>query len=116
MTKPREPLIFSMGLIVLGVAWLLNSFEVLPGINWVWTLPLGILGLATLAIGGLNKVTVVIGPFLMIASVLSILRQQDRLSANHEIPLLMIVLGGLMLVSYLAPLAPPAWMLDQPKG
>jgi hypothetical protein len=109
MSKSKEPLILSGAMIILGLAWLLNSFQVIPGVNWVWTLPLGALGLITLGFGGFNKVTVVIGPFLMIASVLSVMRQTDRLSADREVPLLMIVLGLLMLASYFLPLPIPDW-------
>ena len=109
MSKSKEPLLLSGAMIILGLAWLLNSYDVIPGVNWVWTLPLGALGLIALAFGGINKVTVVISPFLMIASVLSVMRQTDRLSADREVPLLMIVLGALMLAGYFLPLPLPDW-------
>jgi hypothetical protein len=108
MSKSKEPLILAGGMIILGLAWLLNSFDVIPGVNWVWTLPLGALGLITLGFG-INKVTFVIGPFLMVASILSVMRQTDRISADREVPLLMIVLGVLMLASYFLPLPLPDW-------
>jgi hypothetical protein len=112
MLKEREPLLFASGLVVVGAAWLLNSFEVIPGVEWVWTLPLGVMGIIALA-WGINKVTVVVGPFLIVASVLSILRQTDRLRGDHEAPILMIVLGVLMLVSYFSRLPVPPWVNQQ---
>jgi hypothetical protein len=84
--------------IALGITWLLNVMEIMPGVNWIWTVGLAAAGLITLFIGGINKLTVVIGPFLMIASVCSLLRQLDKLPIDREVPILTIILGVLMLI------------------
>jgi hypothetical protein len=55
--------------IVLGVTWLLNILKVLPGIDWIWTVGLAAVGVLTLLVGGINKLTVVVGPFLMVGSI-----------------------------------------------
>jgi len=85
--------------IVLGVTWLLNILKVLPGVDWIWTVGLAAVGVLTLLVGGINKLTAVIGPFLMVASICSLLRQLDVLPIDREIPILTIVLGMLMLVA-----------------
>lgn len=113
MSPPKQPLIGSILLIILGSGWLLNNLNLIPGINWIWILGLGVLGVITIAFGGINKLTVIGGPFLMIASVLSTLRQTGRLELDHEIPILMIVLGLLTFVSYVAPIPEPSWYAAQ---
>jgi hypothetical protein len=93
--------------IIVGVTWLLNVLEILPGVDWLWTVGLAAAGILSVAIGGLNKVTVVTGPFLVVASVCSLLRQTNRLAMDREIPILVIVLGVLMLISQLSRLPIP---------
>lgn len=88
--------------VVVGVTWLLNVLEIVPGVDWMWTVGLAAVGILTLAVGGLNTLTVVTGPFLIVASVCSLLRQTNRLLVDREIPILVIVLGLLMLVSQLS--------------
>ena len=83
--------------------------------NWIWTLGLGLAGLMILGMGGLNKLTIVTGPFLIIASVFSILRQTGRMSIDREVPILVIVFGVLMLISQLMPLPPAGWSQARPR-
>jgi hypothetical protein len=87
--------------IIVGVTWLLNVLEIMPGVDWMWTVGLAAAGILSVVVGGLNKVTVVTGPFLVVASVCSLLRQTNRLAVDREIPILVIVLGVLMLISQL---------------
>jgi hypothetical protein len=58
---------------------------------------------------------VVIGPFFLVASMLSVLRQTGRMDANVEVPCLVILFGVLLLVSQLSTLPTPDWMLEE-KG
>lgn len=97
----------SLLVIAVGVAWLLNTMQIIPGVNWVWTIGLAASGLLILALGGFNKLTIVVGPFLVIASVSSLMRQQGRLPAEREVPLLVIALGALMLLSAMSSLPRP---------
>ena len=90
--------------IALGTAWLLNSRGVIPGVNWIWTGGLGVAGLLILVMQGVNKLSIVVGPFLLIGSVFSILRQTGQITLANEVPILTIVLGVLMLFAHLAPI------------
>jgi len=97
-------------IIALGVGWLLTTMNVLPGVNWVWISALGAAGLLALALGGLDRVTIVVGPILLVASFFSLLRQTGRLSAEIEVPCLVIAIGVLLLLSRVLPLREPAWL------
>lgn len=109
MTASRQPLTFAISLIALGAGWLLNNLKIAPDINWIWTLGLGIFGIFVLVVGGIHKVTIIIGPFLVIASALSYLRQSGRLDAAFELPGLTTLLGVLLLVAHLRFIPPPPW-------
>lgn len=62
MQSDKVSLILPILLITLGIGWLLTTLGVGPGIDWVWTLALAVIGVLTIALGGLDKVTVVLGP------------------------------------------------------
>ncbi len=94
----------------LGVTWLLNVLKIIPGVDWIWTSALAITGIMVLVFGGLNKLTVVIGPWLLAASVCSLLRETGRLEVNREVPILTILLGLLMLIAELMKLPMPRCM------
>ncbi len=117
MKKTKAGLIIPILIIGLGVAWLLTNLKILPGVDWVWTGGLGLCGILTLALGGMNKFSVVVGPFLLVGSIFSILRQTGRLSVDLELPILFIVFGVLLLASYLLPLPLPDFLRpeDEPK-
>src|SRR4051794_41642376 len=86
-------------LITLGVGWLLTTIGVVPQVDWVWTLGVGLIGILSFVLGGFDKVTFVVGSFFLLASFLSILRQTGRLGVDIEIPVLVIVAGGFVLFS-----------------
>ena len=94
-------------IILVGTAWLLNVLDIIPGVDWVWPIGLAAAGIVTVARGGINRHTIVIGPFLIAASVCSVLRQTHRLPADREVPILIIVLGVLLLLACLLRLPPP---------
>jgi len=112
MDSRKTTIASAVAIIALGVAWLLNNVGVLPAVEWIWTLGLAVTGILIVAIGGLDKATVVVGPFLVIGSFFSILRQTGKISISYEIPILVIIFGLLLLVTVLLPLKPPAWLLD----
>ena len=85
-----------------GVAWLLNTLDVMPGVNWIWTAGLAASGAFMLMLCGVNKLTIVLGPFLMIASVFSLLRQRGTIDIDQEVPYLVISIGVLLLFSALS--------------
>lgn len=103
-------------IITVGTGWLLNTLQVIPDINWVWTLGLAGVGALTLILDGLNRVSIIVGPFFLVASVLSVLRQTQIISQELEVPCLVIVFGVLLLASRLSNLPAPRWILEQPPG
>jgi hypothetical protein len=103
-------------IIVVGVGWLLTAQGFGPGINWVWTLGLGVVGILTFVLSnGFDKVSVVIGPFFLMASLLSALRQTGQLNLDTEVPLLVISIGVLLLVAHLPVIPKPAWFVEPPQ-
>jgi len=69
MAASKKGLVLSALIVVVGVGWLLNVLTIVPGVNWAWTLALAAIGVLVLA-AEFNKITAVIGPFLLAASVL----------------------------------------------
>ena len=89
-------------LVAVGVGWLLTNLGFVPGIEWAWSLGLIAGGILTLVIRGLNKGSIVIGPFLIICGLLSIARQSGMIDLKIEIPCLVIAIGALLLISRLS--------------
>jgi hypothetical protein len=104
--KAKE-LIAPILVIALGITWLLNILNIMPGVDWIWTVALAAVGVITLLLGGINKLTVVVGPLLMISSVCSLLRQIGTLPIDREVPILTIILGTLMLLVQIIDLPMP---------
>ena len=102
--------------IVLGIGWLLNVQGVLPKVDWIWTCGLAAAGILILAVYGLDKLTGVLGPFLIVSSICALLRQTGRLSADKEIPILTIVLGVLLLIVNVFKVRTPEAMKDEKPG
>lgn len=102
--------------VVVGIAWLLTAHGVLPAVSWAWTLGLALAGLFSFVYLGFNTVTVVLGPFLLIASIFSVLRQTGTIPLSTELPLLFIVLGLLMFLPQLFPVPKPSWLLEEDSG
>lgn len=110
--KPKGPIVLSLLIITVGVGWLLTTLAVAPGINWVLTLSLGMIGvLAFVTSGGIDKVSVIVGPFFLIGSILSLLRQAKILTIDVEIPICVILIGLLMLVAQLQIIPLPKWFI-----
>jgi hypothetical protein len=107
--------ILAVLVIALGIAWLLNTLGVIPGVDWLWTGGLGVAGILVMAANGINKFSFVIGLFLLVSSVFSVLRQTGRLRADIEIPVLFIIFGVLMLLSLLLPLATPEFLREEQR-
>jgi len=110
MKANKNGIVVPVLIIGLGAAWLLNVLHFVPGVDWLWTGGLGVCGILVVAIGGVNKLSVVLGPFLLVGSVLSVLRQTGRLSGAIEVPVLFIVFGALLLLAHLLPLRLPEFL------
>ena len=93
--------------IIVGLTGLLNTLNIIPEVDWAWSIGLATVGILSVAVGGFNKVSILTGPFLIIASVFSAMRQTGRINIDFEVPILVIVLGVLMLISQLSKLQLP---------
>jgi hypothetical protein len=110
MNARKKSVIFAVATITIGAAWLMNSMNILPGVEWIWTLGLAVTGALVIAVYGLDRVTVVAGPFLFVGALFSLLRQMDMMAVKYEAPALFIIFGLLVLVSALSRLKPPSWL------
>ncbi len=111
--KPSKgPFVLSILIITVGVGWLLSARGIGPGIDWVWTLGLGVVGFLTFILsGGVDKVSIVLGPFFLVSSVLSILRQTNRLKLDTEMPVLVILVGVLLMIAQTRLVPHPSWII-----
>ncbi|MBL9094843.1 MAG: hypothetical protein JNL96_26725 [Planctomycetaceae bacterium] len=114
----KGPLVLWLLIITVGVGWLLSARGIGAEINWIWTLGLGVVGILTFVIsGGLDKWSIIVGPFFLASSVLSILRQTGKLPFDTEVPVLVIFVGVLLLIAQTSLIPPPQWFqpLDAKK-
>lgn len=51
----KRTLLVPLLLITVGTGWLMTTLGIAPGIDWVWTLGLAVVGLATFALSGVNR-------------------------------------------------------------
>jgi hypothetical protein len=112
MTNKAKSLAAPVLIITLGLGWLLTVNNLMPGVNWIWVLGLAVTGILILTVGGVDKVTFVVGPFLISATFFSLLRQTGRISVDTEVPTLVIVFGVLMLLAKLLPVPVPKWIVE----
>lgn len=106
-------LIVPILMITAGSGWLLTIHKFIPGVDWIWTLGLGVVGILILAMGGIDKVNIVSGPLLVICSGLSVLRQTGGISVETEIPILVIIAGVLVLIARSLPIPMPKWAVEE---
>jgi len=110
VSNNKAKLVIPILIIVVGIGWLLTALGVGPGINWLWTLGLGVVGILIFVVSkGIDKVSVVLGAFFLLASLLSVLRQTGQLSVDIEVPVLVISIGILLLVAQLPAIPKPIW-------
>lgn len=55
-----------------------------------------------------------IGPLLIVASFLSVLRQTERMHFDHELPVLVILRGLLLLIARSKHVPVPKWFFEVP--
>ena len=115
MTPEKRTLILPVLMLAVGAGWLLTELDVVPRVNWIWTLGLGGVGLLAFVVGGLDKVTIVVGPFFILAAGLSVLRQTGDLRPEIEVPVLVIAAGVLLLVARSPAVPFPKFLIEEPK-
>jgi len=108
MKKLGKQYVIPVMVIAVGIGWLLNVHDLIPKVDWIWTIVLAAAGILMLTVGGLDKLTFVAGPFLIISSICSVLRQTGRLDLNKEVPILTIIFGVLLLAANMLKLPSPS--------
>lgn len=110
--RSQGPFVLSILIITVGVGWLLSAQGIGRGIDWVWTLGLGVVGFLTFVLsGGCDKFSAVLGPFFLVSSLLSVLRQTGQLDINTEMPILVIAVGVLLMVAQTRYVPLPSWFI-----
>ena len=103
----------SVLIMLFGLFWLLSELGILPPFTWVWTLGLVSTGVLTLWLGGINQRTLVIGPYLMVCAVFSVLRQTQTIDLRLEIPSLVIAFGVISFIVILLGYTQPDIVEDE---
>jgi hypothetical protein len=86
-------------LIAVGLGWLLWEFRLFPDIDWVISLAFIAAGVALMAIDGINKNTIVVGPFLIGIGAAWLLHDRYGTHWRYIVPVMLVFLGLLMLVA-----------------
>jgi hypothetical protein len=103
-------LILGFLLVGLGGGWLLSSLGFIPPVDWAWTLGLAVVAVLAVALSGFDKVSFVVSGFFGLASMCSILRQVGAMTADVEVPLLVLAAGLLLLVARSEGIPSPRWI------
>jgi len=108
--QDRSSLVLGILLVGLGGGWLISSLGFIPPVDWAWSIGLAVVGVVTVALCGFDKVSLVVGGFFIIASVLSVLRQVDVISIDVEVPILVLSAGVLILLARSKAIPTPRWI------
>lgn len=101
LTVSKSSLAIPILIIVIGAGWLLSASakELDTGLYWLWSIGLAVAGVAVMASRGVDKVSIVIGPFFLLAALLPPLWQGKDLSLDIELAGLVLANGVLMLLA-----------------
>ena len=102
-------------LIVMGSLWFIKSIDLMPETSSIIAIGLAVLGLVVLITDGINKQSLVAGPFLMYLGAAVYLYYEAWFGISHILSVGMVGLGSLLLISrsslvpdkYARPLFPP---------
>lgn len=96
------PVVIAVLLILFGAFWLFDALHWIRGVRWLWSIGLAACGLLIFGAGGFNKKTWLIGGYMFILCLFSVIRLTGHISLEVEIPSLVISFGALLLVVTLA--------------
>jgi hypothetical protein len=116
MNSRKPAIAISFLIVALGVAWLLNAKGVMPQLDWVWIIGLGVSGILLLTVTRLDRFNFVAGLSLIVSSVLAALRQGGTITVNIEAPVLFITVGILLLLAQLLPLPSSSTPAEKPPA
>ncbi len=86
-------------LIAVGLGWLLWELRLFPDVDWIISLGFIAAGIAVMVIDGINKNSVVIGPFLIAIGIAWLVHDRYGTHWRFIIPVMLVLLGALMLVA-----------------
>jgi hypothetical protein len=86
-------------LIVVGLGWLLWEFRLFPDVDWIIGIGFIVGGIAVLALDGLNKNSVVVGPFLVAIGLAWLAHDRYGTQWRYIVPVMLVLLGALMLIA-----------------
>ena len=86
-------------IVIVGIFWLLMALNILPPFAWVWSGALFAAGVYITLFEKGNRAMAVVGPFLILLSVLSVLRQFGVIGLEVELPIAVIGFGVISLVT-----------------
>lgn len=96
---PQSSLALPLFLIAAGAVWFLKSTGVLPATATLIAIGLAVVGIVVLLVDGINKQSIVSGPFLVYIGGAVYLRNEYIFGYSPLIALGMIILGALLLLS-----------------
>jgi hypothetical protein len=86
-------------LIVVGLGWLLWEFRLFPDVDWINGIGFIVGGIAVLVLDGVNKNSIVIGPFLIAIGIAWLAHDRYGIQWRYIIPVMLVLLGALMLAA-----------------
>src|SRR5574337_1742471 len=86
-------------LIVIGLGWLLWELRLFPAIDWLISAGFVVAGIAVLVIDGVNKNSIVVGPFLVAIGIAWLAHDRYWVGWRFIVPGLLVLLGVLMLAA-----------------
>jgi len=86
-------------LIAVGLGWLLWELRLFPDVDWIISLGFIAAGIAVMVIDGINKNSVVIGPFLIAIGIAWFMHDRYGTIWRFIIPVMLVLLGVLMLIA-----------------
>ena len=112
MRASKIALISALLIIAFGTAWMLDALDIITGWRWVWPLALGGVGVMIPVFHGLNKQTLLVGPYLVVAAIFALMRQNGWIELKVEIPALVLAFGVVLLIVTVAGYSLPTVIED----
>lgn len=91
-------------IIIYGLSLLIDEWGIVPEVDWVKTVGTGAVGAMIVFIWGVNRISIVLGPLLFIASVCLFFKQVGCLHTTIIGPVLIIFIGIFVLIGRLIPI------------
>jgi hypothetical protein len=115
MTSIKSPLAVPLAIIMAGAGWFLMGWHLVvnsvpwywEGVNWLWTLALGVIGILMSVLRGIDKGSAVFALVFLLACVMSGLQSAWLLPLGVLAPLALMGIGTLVLFIQISALSNP---------